>query len=186
MYEEEPKPTYNYYTTIYRKDLAQWGGKTHKRPENISRTIDVSQMADSNGTVRRCMKSMCTGCRPVTTPTSLHRDSYIPHMPCTRGLGPTYTQRAPPSPAPPNRPDMNLFRPTTEYGSRYMYPQPDPFLKSETVERCSTTKITTRSFNQNGEMNPQWNTSYRGQFCEKAYDPKTSQAVTFHTHTHLR
>ncbi|OHS93571.1 hypothetical protein TRFO_40156 [Tritrichomonas foetus] len=184
---EDNSDPYNFYTSIYRHDVSRWGGRTHRKPENISREMDVSQIAATSSSVKRCMNSMTKTCRPVCTPTSLYRDSYVPHMPVTRGLFPIYSNRTPEAPAPPGAPDPSLLRPTTEYGSRYRPPNPKPFISQELTERCSTATVTTRSFNrQTHEVSPIWNTTYRASYCEKPYDPTYSSAITFHSATNLR
>jgi hypothetical protein len=71
---------------------------TYKKPENISREIDLPGAAGESSTVSRCLESLRTGCRPVTTPHSLYQDSYVPHVPYTRGINASYTLRCPPSP----------------------------------------------------------------------------------------
>jgi hypothetical protein len=37
-----------------------------------------------------------------------------------------------------------------------------------------------------GGLSPQWDTTYRRDYCERVTEPKTSTAVTFFTHTGLR
>jgi hypothetical protein len=177
----------DYFTTIYRNDIARWGGMTYKRQqEDISREIDVSRTAASSSTVSRCMQSMRSGCRPVTTGTTLYRDSYVPHMASSRDIGPTYSRRCPAAPPPPDAADPSILRPTTEYGSKYRVPHPEPFLRPELVARCSTAHVTSRSIGREPQFCPGWDTTYRNHYCERVTRPVTSDAVTFHTHTGLR
>ena len=183
----DDRDPYNFYTSIYRHDVSRWGGRTHNKPESISREMDVSQMAASSGSVRRCLNSMTRTCRPVSTPTSLYRDSYVPHMPVTRGLNPSYSNRQPIGAPPPDAPDPALLRPTTEHNDGYRPPVHKPFISNELTNRVSTAAYTTRTFKkQTHEVAPVWNTTYRADFCEKPYDPKYSTPVTFHSHTNLR
>lgn len=176
---------YNFYTSIYQHDISKWGGRTYRVPENISREMDVNTSASSS--VRRCMNSLKNTCRPVCTPTSLYRASYVPHMPTKRDLfSPSYSNRCPPSPALPDAPDPNVLRPTTEYGARYRPPNPKPFLSQDLVQRCSTASITTRSIRGEREYTPRWDTTYRKSYCEKTMEPKYSSTITFHSTTNLR
>lgn len=186
---ENPSGTaagYNFYNSCYRNDVGRWAGKGHKPSENLPREIELNAAACNSSTITRCMISMRNGCRPVQTPTTLQRDSYVPHMPVTGDIGPTYTQRCPPAAAPPDAPaDPSVLRPSTEYGSRYRRAISQPFVSQETVDRCEMAKVSTRSVTGRGYQ-PGWNSSYRHQFCEKAADPRYSEAVTFHSNTHLR
>jgi hypothetical protein len=182
--EQAPKD-YDYYTTTYRWDLCRWAGRTHKVPENISREINVGKSAQTNGTVRRCIGSMQRGTRGVYTPSTLYQDSYIPHMAFTRDIGPSFSLRCPEGAPPPDAAKPELLRPSTEYGQRYIPPRAEPFLTSEFVDRCSTTKTRSRAIGD-GPSVPRWSTTYRRHYCEKAADLSTSRAVTFHTHTGLR
>ena len=176
---------YNFYHSIYQNDLSRWGGLTYRKPENISREIDINAAAAESSTVTRCMKSMRTGCKPVYTPNSLQRDSYVPHFPVTRDVGPTFSPRCPEAPPPPEAADPELIRMSTEYGSHYRPPNPKPFLSRETVERWSTSStVKTRGMGRN--LAPEWDTCYRGTFCEKAADPKYSKPITFYSETNLR
>jgi hypothetical protein len=177
-------PEYNFYSSIYRNDISRWAGQTYKRPENITREIDLTQSAASSQAVTRCIRSLNGGCRGVSTGTTLYQDSYVPHMAATRDLRASYTARCPPSPAVPDSPDPSILRPTTEYGSRYRVPRPEPLLSPEFIARCSTTNLTARSVP--GGVSPAWNTTYRQRQCEKVTEPQTSRAVTFFTHTGLR
>lgn len=178
---------YNFYKSIYQNDISRWGGRTFRKPENISREMDVSQMAANSQSVSRCLNSMKTTCRPVCTPTSLYRASYVPHMPTRRGpFDPSYSNRCPESPPLPNAPDPSVLRPSTEYGSRYVYPHPKPYLSQDLVERCSTAAITTRNYRQTNDFSPQWDTTYRKGYCEKAMDAHYSPGITFHSTTNLR
>jgi hypothetical protein len=179
-------PEYNFYNTIYRNDISRWAGMTYKKPENISREIDLRRAAGESSTVSRCIESLRAGCRPVTTPHSLYQDSYVPHMPYKRGINASYTQRCPPSPAVPDAPDPQLLRPTTEYSSRYTVPDPEPFLPPELVARCSTACATARKIGTDGDYNPHWDTTYRHDYCERVTQPHTSHAVTFHSYTGMR
>ena len=176
---------YNFYHSIYQNDLSRWGGLTYRKPENISREIDINAAAAESSTVTRCMKSMRTGCKPVYTPNSLQRDSYVPHFPVTRDVGPTFSPRCPEAPPPPEAANPELIRMSTEYGSHYRPPNPKPFLSRETVERWSTSStVKTRGMGRN--LAPEWDTCYRGTFCEKAADPKYSKPITFYSSTNLR
>ena len=177
---------YNFYNSCYRNDVSKWGGRAYKQSDDVPREIDLNSAAANSSTITRCMISMRNGCRPVQTPTSLQRDSYVPHMPVTREAGPTYTQRCPPAAAPPDAPaDPSVLRPSTEYGSRYKRPIPQPFVAQATIDRCETAKVSTRSASGRGYQ-PCWDSSYRRQFCEKVADPMYSEAVTFHSTTQLR
>lgn len=174
---------YNFFDSSYRRNVARWGGMTHQKPECISREIDVNAAAAGSSTVTRCMISMRNGCRPVETPTSLQRDSYKWQGAITRNVGPTFNRRTPDGQGRPPAPDPDLLRPSTEYGSRYLRPRHDPYINNDTMDRCATAAIRTRGM---GAGCPAWNTSYRGQFCERVTTPHTSQAITFHTHTNMR
>jgi hypothetical protein len=159
---------------------------TYNQPEDISREIDVNKSAASSSTVTRCMISMRNGCRPVTTGTTLYHDSYVPHMGFSRDIGPTYSRRCPPAPPPPDAADPSILRSTTEYGSRYTVPNPQPFLRPGLVARCSTAGVTARAVGGDTVYNPMWNTTYRTDYCERVTTPVTSTAVTFRSHTGLR
>lgn len=180
-------PDYSFFTSSYRHDVSGWGGKSYGKPENVSRELDLASAASSSSTVTRCMKSMTSSCRPICTPTSTQRASYGAPAPFTRATTATYTTRVPKVPAPPDAPNMNLFKLTTEYGSRYQPPRAQPFIKQETINRCQTAAAVTRSSTAASRgYNPTWNTSYRGSYCEQAANPRYSQAVTFHSNTNLR
>lgn len=178
---------YSFFTSSYRHDVSGWSGKSYRKPENISRELDLSSAAASSSTVTRCMKSMKSGCRPICTPTSTQRAAYGAPAPFTRATTATYTMRIPNVPAPPDAPNMTLFRPTTEYGSRYTPPRSEPFIKQETINRCQTAAAATRASSAATRgYNPTWNTSYRAGHCERAANARYSQAVTFHSNTNLR
>jgi hypothetical protein len=182
----EAPADYNFYNTIYRNDVSRWGGQTYKRPENISREIDIRRASTESSTVSRCLESLRAGYRPVATPHTLYQDSYVPHVPYKRGISTSYTRRCPASPALPDAPDPSVLRPTTEYSSRYAVPRPEPFLRPELVDRCSTARFTTRTIGNDGRYNPSWDTSYRRDYCERVTQPHTTQAVTFHSYTGMR
>ena len=176
---------YNFYHSIYQNDISRWGGQTYKKPENISREIDLTAAAGESSTVSRCMTSMRRGCRPVYTPNSLHRDSYVPHMPMTRDVGPTFSLRCPEAPPPPDAANPDLLKMTTEYGSHYTPPHPKPFVSQETIDKYSTSStVRTRGIGRN--FAPEWDTTYRATFCEKAADPKLSNGITFYSFTNRR
>jgi hypothetical protein len=179
-------PEYNYFNTSYRNDVSRWGGITHKKPENISREIDLRRASGESSTVARCIESMTTECRPVTTPNSLYQDSYVPHVPYARGITATHNLRCPPSPAVPEAPSPEVLRPTTEYTSNYKFKRPQAFLRPELVELCSRAQEAARAIGSDGRLNPNWDTSYRRHYCERATLPHTSEAVTFHGYTGMR
>jgi hypothetical protein len=177
---------YNFYNTSYRNDVSRWGGQTYKKPENISREIDLRQTASTSPGIARCLASMQANCRPVQTPNTLYRDSYVPHMPASRGIGPSYTRRAPPGSSIPDPPDPSILRHSTEYRSRYTIPRSEPFLPPELVDRCSTAKVTARTIGADRQFSPAWDTTYRRHYCEQVTHPQTTEAVTFHSTTGMR
>jgi hypothetical protein len=69
---------------------------TYKQPEAIPREMHVERATGSSSSLSRCLQSMGSGCRPVTTGTTLYRDCYIAPMGCSRDAGPMYSQSCPP------------------------------------------------------------------------------------------
>ncbi|OHS94720.1 hypothetical protein TRFO_39097 [Tritrichomonas foetus] len=177
---------YHFYSSSYQNDSSGWGGNTYARRENISRELNVNEIAANSSSVRRCMNSLNTKCNPISTPTSLYRSSYVSQIPANRGYKSTYSNRCPQAPPPPNAANPQYLRPTTEYGSRFPPPNPKPFISQDLVDRCSTASINTRSHRGAQVLSPQWNSTYRQSYCEKTRELSFSPAITFYNATNLR
>ena len=179
-----PDETRNYYTSSYRRDVAAWGGQTYNVPENESATIDIERVAAKERSLERQLQKMeesgMTGIPKSTT-----QATYIAHMPQSRDVQPQFNGLVPPPMPIPDKPDESIFRMTTEYGSRFHGEPAQPMLNNDTLSKCEQTRsVKTRSVDQ--ARPPMWETTYRGNYCDKVTDLKTSEAITTHKLTGLR
>lgn len=176
---------HNYYTSIYRHDTARWGGKTHMVPDTLPRNMDITQLASTNRSIKRVVQSYDASMNSVSrTPYSTTRSTFVNHFPRTRSIaGPTFSPRAPHGIQPPSLGDEALFRPTTEYGSRYTPKFAEPFVNDTTKNRCKHPDNSFDSRDCTTQSGNRWESTYRDRVCNGRTDLHTSQAVTFRTFT---
>lgn len=178
--------THNYYNSSYRYDVARWGGQTFTVPDNLPRNMDVSKLGETNRAIGRALKT-CTTTSTIRTPESTTRATYVNHFPKTRSIdGPTYSQVTPRGVQPPKLGDETLFRPSTEYGSRYTRKYPEPFVSDKTRARCISPDNTFARRGATTQHGNRWESTYRNDYCNKVSDLHTSGAVTFRNFTGLR
>jgi hypothetical protein len=143
---------------------------TYKHPEATPREMNVEGAAASSSSLLWCLQSMGRCCRPVTTGTTLYRDSYMAFMGCSRDAGPMYSQSSPPAPPPD----------VIDDGIRIAVRGAAPGTVPQAGARSVTGGVISGSVVGDPQFSPPCGTTYRRHHCERVTQPLTSEPAIFY------